>query len=75
MGACKFTTEGTDQGEALGYLLSDITEEVTGVLKLSYYNGAKCSSGRSRVVHIFFQCEKGTGVVSDIHIQCFAYRD
>lgn len=69
MGACMFPTAGEDQGEALGYLLSDITEEVTGVLRLSYYNGAKCSnSGRSHVVHILFQCEKGSGVVSGMYM-------
>lgn len=69
MGACMFPAAGKDRGEAWGYLLSDITEEVTGVLKLSYFNGAKCSkSGKNHVVHIFFQCEKGVGVVSDVNI-------
>ena len=64
MGACLFPNEGSDKGWALGYLLSDITEEVSGVLKLSYYNGAKCPSGKSHTVNIFFQCEKGSGPVS-----------
>lgn len=68
MGACIFPTAGKGRGKVLGYLLSDITEEVTGVLRLSYYNGAKCSNGRSHVVNIFFQCEKGAGVVSDVNI-------
>ena len=70
MGACMYPTAGADRGEVMGYLLSDITEEVTGVLRLSYYNGAKCSNGRTRVVNIFFQCEKGAGVVSDVNILC-----
>lgn len=68
MGACMYPTAGAERGEVMGYLLSDITEEVTGVLSLSYYNGAKCSNGRTRVVNIFFQCEKGAGVVSDVNI-------
>ena len=72
MGACRFPTAGKGGGEVLGYLLSDITEEVTGVLRLSYYNGAKCSSGKSHVVNILFQCEKGAGVVSDMNI-CITY--
>ena len=78
MGACNFSTSGSDQGTALGYLLGDITEEVTGVLKLSYYNGAKCESGKNHVVNIFFQCDKVSGVVSRaslysytcVHAQC-----
>ena len=65
MGACKFPTAGSDEGEVLGYLMGDMVEEVTGVLRLSYYNGAKCAgSGKSRTVNIFFQCEMGAGLVS-----------
>ena len=69
MGACRFpTSDSKGGGEAMGYLMGDIVEEVTGVLRLSYYNGAKCSgSGRSRTVHIFFQCEKGAAIVSYTH--------
>ena len=69
MGACRFSTSGSEKGEAMGYLMGDMVEEVTGVLRLSYYNGAKCAdSGRSRTVNIFFQCEKGAGLVSLIMI-------
>ena len=64
MGACMFPSTGSEPGKALGYLMGDIVEEVTGVLRLSYYNGAKCEgSGRSHVVNIFFQCEQGSGAV------------
>ena len=69
MGACRYPTSGKGEGEALGYLMGDIVEEVSGVLRLSYYNGDKCSgSGRSHSVNIFFQCEKGAGLVS-MHVQ------
>ena len=65
LAACKFSTSAYEPGEALGYLMGDIVEEVTGVLRLSYYNGAKCAgSGKTRTVNIFLQCDMKTGVVS-----------
>ena len=72
MGACRFPTAGSEKGEVMGYLMGDIVEEVKGVLRLSYYNGAKCvGSGKSRTVNIFFQCEKGAGLVSLPYIYTF----
>ena len=54
-------------------------EEVSGVLRLSYYNGDKCPGGRSHVVNVFFQCDKGSGAVSwewshvrHVHVTCQA---
>ena len=64
MGACLYPTNQYGKGVALGFMHGDIIEESTGVLRLSYYNGAKCPSGRSHVVNIFFQCQKGLGLVS-----------
>ena len=64
MGACMFPSSSSDQGVALGYLQGDMVEEVTGVLRLSYYNGAKCeASGKSHTVNIFFQCDMASGLV------------
>ena len=67
-----FPTSGSEEGVALGYLLGDMVEEATGVLRLSYYNGDKCeSSGRSHVVNIYFQCEKGSGMVGDMYMYMY----
>ena len=76
MGACMFPTSGSDPGIAIGYLMSDIIEEVTGVLRLSYYNGVKCGGENSRnhVVNIYFQCEQGFGMVREyVHILYIVY--
>ena len=74
MGACMFPTSGSEEGVALGYLLGDMIEEATGVLRLSYYNGDKCeSSGRSHVVNIYFQCEKGSGMVGDMYMYMYMH--
>ena len=45
--------------------MSEGGREVEEVLRFSYYGGARCpGSGHSRVVNVYFQCDKGSGAVS-----------
>ena len=64
MGACRYSSDGSEGGRVLGYVTSDLVEERSGRLRLSYYNGDRCANGRKSAVHVYFQCAAGGGAVS-----------
>ena len=64
MGACRYSSNREVSGEALGYMTGNIIKEVGGSLRLMYSSGERCENGRSRMVHIEFQCKESAGAVS-----------
>ena len=65
MGACRYSNNREVSGEALGYMTGNIVEGEGGTLRLMYSSGERCGgSGRTRMVHVEFQCGPSAGAVS-----------